>query len=1064
VSDLGQLFHPLVWQWFQKRFGEPTEPQRRGWPIMARGEDILIAAPTGFGKTLAALLCVIDRLLHAALEGQLPQKTVAVYVSPLRALSNDLYRNLQLPLSEIRELATSAGLNLPEIRVAVRTGDTLPSERQRLLKKPPQILVTTPESLFLLLTAARSRPLLTGVETVIVDEIHALARDKRGSHLALSLERLDALTGRPVQRVGLSATQRPISEMAAFLVGAARVDEQTGEPRCSVVDVGHLRDMDLQVLVPPVPLSAVCSKEMWAHVYRLLEQLIRSHGSTVVFVNTRRLAERVAEQLRQTLGEDAVASHHGSLARELRFDVEQRLKEGRLKAIVATASLELGIDVGHIDLVCQIGSPRSISTFLQRVGRSGHTLGQVPKGRLLPLTRDELLECLALARAVYEGKLDALTIPSGSLDILAQQIVAAVAAEGLWGEEELYQLVRRAWPYRELSREDFDAVVRILSEGIGTEGRRGAWLHRDRIHGRLRPRRGARLAALTSGGAIPEQADYPVYTEEPRRFLGTVNEDFALESCVGDVFLLGNRTWEVRHVRGGEMVVTDAQGRPATIPFWLGEAPARTAELSHEVSRLREELATCFTGASDAVEFLLTPASGGAVGGEEPDSSATTEPRAEELAEARLVQLQARCPEVTPAVALLTGPCRGTLFGCWQALAYVAAQLRATGFVPTQNHLLWERFFDDTGGMQVVIHAPFGARVNRAWGLALRKAFCRRFDFELQASADDDGIVLSVGPQHSFPLEELVGLVTVERAAPLLEQALLASPLFRVRWRWNANRSLAVLRWRNGRKVPPALQRFQADDLLTSVFPAQTACFENRPPDLPVPDHPLVRQTLVDCLTEAVDLPGWLQVLEDLRAGRAHITAMQTREPSPFSHRLLNANPYAFLDDAPLEERRARAVATRRLLEDASLRDLGALDPAVTDQVRAEAWPVVRSDDELHDALLALVAIREDRAPAGWSDFFPLLAQSGRATRVRTKAGVTFLTATEMLPVLRAVYGNDVAVDPAVLLPPGLAETTAPEEALAELLAGALSVAGPVTVGALAEGLALPQPAVEAAL
>ncbi|MBI4422971.1 MAG: DEAD/DEAH box helicase, partial [Elusimicrobia bacterium] len=594
-------FDPLVAGWLAERLGPPTEPQRLGWPHIAAGRHTLIAAPTGSGKTLAAFLVCIDGLLRQALEGSLVDETQIVYVSPLKALSNDIRRNLELPLQEIWERAARAGKLVPPLRVGVRTGDTPAAERAAMLKKPPHILVTTPESLYLLLTSPGGRRLLGRVRTVIVDEIHALARDKRGSHLALSLERLEAAGASEPVRVGLSATQKPIEELARFLVGARRVDA-SGRPDCAIVDVGHARRLDVDVELPASLLSAVCSNEQWAEIDQRLIELIQSHRSTLVFVNTRRLAERLSHRLSETLGEGAVASHHGSLSKELRLSAEERLKKGELKAIVATASLELGIDIGFIDLVCQIGSPRSIAAFLQRVGRSGHRLGVVPKGRLFALTRDELLEALALLRAVRRGRLDAVELPRAPLDILAQQIVAEVAARD-YDEAELFERFRAAWPYRDLPRAAFDRIVSLLSEGVAKGRKDGAFLHRDALHGKLRARRGARLAAVTSGGAIPEAADYRVVTEDEGTFVGTVNEDFAIESMSGDVFLLGNTSWRVRSVRSGQVVVRDAQGAPATIPFWLGEAPGRTVELSEELSRLREELAERVPGA-DAAAWL----------------------------------------------------------------------------------------------------------------------------------------------------------------------------------------------------------------------------------------------------------------------------------------------------------------------------------------------------------------------------------------------------------------------------------------------------------------------------
>jgi ATP-dependent Lhr-like helicase len=1029
-----QLLHPLIRQWFQKRFGEPTEPQQLGWPHIAAGRHTLIAAPTGSGKTLAAFLVCLDRLLREWLDGRLDNTIHVVYVSPLKALSNDIERNLQTPLAEICCLAEAAGHQPPPIRAEVRTGDTPSSKRQAMLRRPPHILVTTPESLYLLLTSEKSRQLLRSVKTVIVDEIHALARDKRGSHLALSLERLADLCHQPPVRIGLSATQRPIDQIARFLVGQSKIE-------CEVVDIGHVRELDLALETPPSELSAVCSNEQWGEVYQRLTELISAHRSTLIFVNTRRLAERVAHRLRELLGDDAVASHHGSLSRQIRLSAEQRLKAGQLKAIVATASLEMGIDIGYIDLVCQIGSPRSIATFLQRVGRSGHSLGLTPKGRLFPLTRDELLECMALVRAVRRGDLDCIEIPTAPLDILAQQIVAAVACQQ-WDEDALYDLCCRAWPYRNLLRRDFDAIVKMLSDGVAPNTRRGAHLHRDQIGGRLRARRGARLAAITSGGAIPETAQYRVIAEPEGTFVGTLDEDFAIESMAGDVFLLGNTSWRILYVRGGEVLVRDAQGAPPSIPFWVGEAPARTVELSAEISQLRQEIATRMKALSSRQDELSeadaphsqTRQSSGAAG---PPNSGAFGSGKEETGGDLLTWLQ---------------QCGADAWAAAQAASYVGAQLQATGFIPTQQEILFERFFDESGGMQLVIHSPLGARINRAWGLALRKRFCRSFDFELQAAATDNGIVLSLSPQHSFPIERLFGMLREDNAQALLEQALLAVPMFQVRWRWNVTRALAVLRHQNGKKVPPYLQRFRSDDLLAATFPETVGCLENHHGDVVIPDHPLVRQTMHDCLHEATDLDRWLSLLAGVHSGKVRLVGLDTLEPSPFSHELLNANPYAFLDDAPLEERRTRAVATRRSLSAEDFRDLAKLDPQAIAQVAAEAWPVVRSADELHDALMSMVIIKE-REAAEWTSWLDELVQDGRAARIR-RGPDSWWIAAERWPVIQAVY-HDAVADPPIALPAELQTACNRSDGWVMLVRGRIQHSAPLTAAELAAVLEL---------
>jgi ATP-dependent Lhr-like helicase len=856
-------FHPLVRRWFAERFGEPTPQQAAGWQHIAAGADTLIAAPTGSGKTLAAFLWAVDRLIAASVGAQhaapLQDTTSVVYVSPLKALGNDIQKNLQQPLREIRELAVDLGLAVPEVRVLVRSGDTPAHERQSMLRHPPHILITTPESLYILLTAERSRRMLATAATVIVDEIHAIAGDKRGAHLALSLERLDALAGRRLQRIGLSATQNPITEIARLLVGADHIAPD-GTPHCAIVDAGHRRPLDLSVEVTGHALGPIATHELYADIYDRLAAHVRAHRTTIVFVNTRRLVERVAHQLEQRLGTDKVAAHHGSLSRRTRLDAEEGLKSGAVPVVVATASLELGIDVGHVDLVCHLGAPRALATLLQRVGRSGHWLGAVPKGIFFPLTRDDLVQCAAAIRAVRAGQLDRVTIPHNPLDILAQQIVATVAS-GEISEAKMWELARHAYPFRHLARSDFEAVLAMLSEGVATRrGRRSAHVHRDRVHGYLRPRRGARLAAITSGGAIPDNADYDVVEDPAGTFVGKVNEDFAVESMAGEIFLLGNHSWRIRRVEAGRMRVEDAHGAPPNIPFWLGEAPARTPELSTAVAELRQEV-----GSRSRDEGLCS---------------------------------------------WLMAECGVDGAGAEQIVAYVAETRAVLGEVPTQKTIIAERFFDESGGMQLVIHAPFGARINRAWGLALRKRFCRTFDFELQAAATDDGIVLSLGEQHSFPLDAAFAMVRSATLDEDLTQAVLAAPMFGTRWRWNATRALALLRHSGGRRVPTPIQRMRAEDLLAAVFPAQLACGDNHPGGpIEPPDHPLVKETIANCLHEAMDVDGLRAVIEAIERGRVRALAIDTAAPSPMSHEILDANPYAFLDDAP---RACRVAAAPR--------------------------------------------------------------------------------------------------------------------------------------------------------
>ena len=1099
--------HPLVAEWFVGKFGTPTEPQEQGWPHILAGRTTLISAPTGSGKTLAAFLACIDRLVRKALAGHLEDRTEVLYVSPLKALGNDIQKNLEGPLSEILKMAGDRGLLMPEIRTAVRTGDTLMHERRAMLKRPPHILVTTPESLYILLTAERSRAILRDVETVIVDEIHAVADDKRGAHLTLSLERLEALTYRPAVRIGLSATQKPIEEVAHFLTG-------NGRPAPVVVDVGHKRKLDLAVEVPGSSLGPITTNEMWDEVYNRLVELVEQHRSTLVFVNTRRLAERIAHHLGERLGEENVAAHHGSLSRKLRLSAETKLKEGKVKVLVATASLELGIDIGTVDLVVQISSPRAIAVALQRVGRSGHWRGAIPKGRFFAGTRDDLLECAALVHAIRQGDLDRLIIPDAPLDILAQQIVAACAAEssntkssaavpaavvgasrphsrgqdalepagedagatrnpepteGGWDEDELFALVTRAYPYRNLSRETYDSILEMLSEGIASRrGRYGAYIHHDRVNRKLRPRRGSRLAAITSGGAIPETALFTVVAEPEGIVVGTLDEDFSVESNAGDIMLLGNTSWRIRRVEGksGRVLVEDAHGAPPSVPFWRGEAPARTQELSLHVAGLRKEI-------SDRLHH--------------------TSP----------IGISQSQPAVAETVAWLKAECGLDDSGAEQAVEYVLQGRAVLGDVPTQDTIIAERFFDEGGGMQLIIHAPFGGRINKAWGLALRKRFCRSFNFELQAAATDNGLNIALAEQHSFPLADVFHFLNAETVQPVLEQAALASPIFGTRWRWDANRALALLRFQGGKKVPPQIQRMRSDDLLASVFPDVAACQENIEGDIQIPNHPLVNEVMKDVLTEAMDIDGLKNLLSGIQEGRIRCLAVDTPVPSQFSHEILNANPYAYLDDAPLEERRARAVEMRRILPESVLEEVGKLDQSAIAQVRQEAWPDVRDADELHDVLHTLIAfparawgqptsdIQANAAVLGnilsltsqsdnpspgrtalewtpeigphvgseWQRYFDRLIGQGRAARAE-HAGKTYWVAAERAKAFSLLF-PDAKFDRAIA--EILGNTPSSDDALLTLVTGWMSHLGPATASQLGHMLGLPGSEIEKA-
>ncbi|MGJ7547783.1 DEAD/DEAH box helicase [Pseudomonas alloputida] len=1002
-----ELFHPAVGTWFRRHFATVTDAQARAWPLIHAGQSMLLAAPTGSGKTLSAFLAVLDELFREGLEhdGELPAHTQVVYVSPLKALSNDIRLNLQAPLEGISQALEQQGLKAPRITAAVRTGDTPQKERAAMRKLAPHILVTTPESLYVLMGSASGREGLASVHTVIVDEIHALAGNKRGAHLALTLERLQALSGRPLRRVGLSATQRPVERVAQFLVG--------GQRPCAIVDVGHARQRDLAIEVPPVPLGAVMATDVWGLVYDRLAALAREHRTTLVFVNTRRLAERITRHLSDRLGKEAVAAHHGSLAKELRLDAEQRLKSGQLQVLVATASLELGIDIGDVDLVCQIESPGSIAAFLQRVGRSGHQVEGIPKGRLFPTSRDDLIECVALLDCVRHGELDELHVPKAPLDVLAQQIVAE-ASNQPWQEQALFDCLRQAAPYTALDPAHYQALLRMLAEGYnGRLGIRSAYLHRDAVSGTLRGRRGSQLTALTSGGTIPETADYAVLLEPQALNIGSVNEDFAVESIAGDIFQLGNASYRILRVEPGRVRVEDAQGLPPTIPFWLGEAPGRSDELSAAVARLQARLDERLAQSEEALQWLQDTF---------------------ELDEASASQL----------------------------LDYLGRTREVLGALPSQQTLVMERFFDESGGTQLIIHSPYGSRINRAWGLALRKRFCRTFNFELQAAASEDAIVLSLSTSHSFELDEVWRYLNSRNAEEILIQALLDAPLFGVRWRWNAGVAMALPRFVGGRKVAPQIQRMKSEDLIASVFPDQIACVENIVGERQIPDHPLVEQTLDDCLHEAMDSEGWLALLRRMESGQVRLLCRDLPAPSPLAAAILNARPYAFLDDAPLEERRTQAVLNRRWNDVHDGDDLGALDADAITAVQAEAWPQPGNADEMHEALMTLGAVSHDEVQANpsWDLLLRQLAKAGRAMRLIDEK---LWLARERLNLLQTLYPAS-RLQPALGILPGFDQAIDPDNALSELLRARLSGHGPLSVAQIAAPLGKPAAQVEQAL
>jgi ATP-dependent Lhr-like helicase len=1029
--------HPVVREWFVGKFGTPTAPQELGWPLIFAGRPTLISAPTGSGKTLAAFLICIDQLIRRAIDGSLAATTAVVYVSPLKALSNDVQKNLEQPLGEIQQLALERGYLCSPIRTAVRTGDTLPAERRAMLKRPPHILVTTPESLYILLTAEKSRNNLCSVETVIVDEIHAVADDKRGSHLALTLERLDALVcgenrlspgalirgrSQPPLRIGLSATQNPIELVASFLGGRRG-------PEVAIVQVGQHRTLDLSIEVPAEELGSVATNAIWDDIYERMAELALQHRSTLVFVNTRAMVERLAFCMGERLGAENVAAHHGSLSRKLRLEAERKLKNGEIRLLVATASLELGIDIGSIDLVCQVNSPRAIAAAMQRVGRAGHWRGAIPKGRFFATTRDDLMETAALVRAMRAGVLDRLEIPACPIDVLMQQIVAACAAEP-WEEDALYEVLRRAHPYQQLTRKEYDEILCLLAEGIeASRGRYGSYLLRDRVHGRMQSRRGARTIAVSNGGTIPDTALYSVIVQPEGVQIATLDEDFAIDSSAGDVILLGNASWRIQRVESaGRVLVEDAHGQPPNVPFWRGEAPQRTFELSTFVSTLRQEIGA----------------------------------RTSDVLPGYVSQSHA---QVAETVAWLKQECCVDDAGAEQMIGYIAAGRAVLGAVPALDTIIAERFFDEGGGMQLILHAPFGGRINKAWGLALRKRFCRGFNFELQAAATDNGLNISLAEQHSFPLSDVFDFITEQTVTGLLEQASLDSPIFRARWRWDAGRSLQLLRSYNGKRIAPQVQRTRSDDLLASVFPQVAACQENIEGDIQIPDHPLIREVMKDVLTEAMDLEGLITLLAGIRTGAIRCLAVDSATPSAFAHELLNANPYAFLDDAPLEERRARAVSMRGMVPEKLLGEAGRLDPTAIAELREECWPDVRDEHELHDLLCTLVVVPEEiyafEGAHDWRLFFERLAVQGRAT-IADYGGQRYLVAAERVQHLRLLWPA-VAVEQAVCCP-GETKELVCGDVVRKCVQGWMALLGPVTSRTLGARLGLEVAAIWAAM
>jgi len=1009
-----QKFHPAVQSWFAETLGAATPIQLEAWRALSTKQHAVISAPTGEGKTLAAFLAVIDRLVKRAIAGENIRDTRVLYVSPLKALSNDIEKNLQLPLAGIQRQLKAAEIHIDDIHAMVRTGDTSAADRAKLVRLRPQIVVTTPESLYLMLTSASGRQMLETIETVIVDEIHALAQTRRGSHLLLSIARLESicrdsairngLVYEPFQRIAVSATVKPLAAVAKFLAGNAPV---------ALCRDDRQRAFDIRLLLPSQPLTAVMSGDAWQEIYAQLATEIQKHRTTLIFVNNRRLCERLARHLTEILQEGVsthhglpsdgvhagsnlgVSTHHGSLSHAQRLRSETLLKEGKLKVMVATSSLELGLDIGTIDLVVQISSPRSIHAFIQRAGRSEHHKNGTSRALLVPLTRDDLSECVALVRALRQGELETIELATAALDILAQHIVAEVAMRDV-AADELFAMMSHESVWQNLKRQDFDAVLEMLNDGYSLRfGRRSRYIFYDRTDKVLRARPGARITAALNGGAIPENFEYEVVEEGDNTFVGTVHEDFAIESSQGDVFQLGNRMWQIRQISGNRVTVLHAPDKHPTIPFWIVDVPGRTDALSEAVSSMH----ALYNDLADPEIF-------------------TTQVAAETA--------------LAPAIV-------------GQLAEYYRETAESLKHLPTQTSIVLERFFDEVKNCHIVLHSPFGAQVNRAWGLALRKRFCRQFNFELQAAANDNAIILSLSHTHSFALPDVFSYLKSQTAEQVLVQALLDAPMFEVRWRWNASRALAILRRSTRGKLPAQWQKSGAQDLVALLFPDQIACAENLSGPREIPEHPLVKQTVSDCLNEAMDAQGFLRVLKGIESGAIRTKVIDNATPSPLAHEIINARPYAFLDDAPLEERRTRAVRT-----DVEARQGDEISDETIAAVKAETLYPARNENELYDLLtqFALVPESEILLHGNEADLQSLLARGkvkihACAADSDSSAIHSFYASTDQADLIAAVYEN--------------CDDEKKQRATSSLVLAHLELLGPLSAAELAARLALPE-------
>ena len=1013
LADPLAPFHPLVRQWFTETLGAPSPPQRAGWPVIARGSDTLILAPTGTGKTLAAFLWELDALITDGLTAPLANAVHLLYVSPLKALNNDVQRNLEKPLAELRARFEAAGEHFPDIRVGVRTGDTTAAARARMLRRTPHILITTPESLHILLTSVRGRGIFSALRAVIVDEIHAVAGTKRGVHLAVTLERLARLAPDAPQRIGLSATQRPLDEIARFL-GGYDVPDQGGESRprpVEIVDCGLVKRMDTRVVSPVDDLAHV-DGTIWTAVAPLVLDQIRGARTTLVFVNNRSQSERVAARVNTLAGEEVALPYHGSLSRERRLLLEERLKAGELRAVITTSSLELGIDVGSVDLVVQLQSPKRVAAALQRVGRAGHSLEATSRGVFIPTFRDDALEQVAILEAMRDGDVEPTRVVQNALDVLAQLIVAAVASDDpAWTATGLFAFMRRAYPYHGLTRTAFDETLAMLSGKYPSDiaAELDARLSWDRVTDELTPSRSARMVATISGGTIPDRGLYTVNLADKTR-LGELDEEFVHESRVGDAFQLGSSTWRIRAIEHDRVVVIPAPGAPARMPFWHGEFMARSSHLTARMGAIRRTLdeARTLTDLQSVQERFRTD-----------------EPTARSLAE------------------------------------YVQAQREITG-LPDERHLVLEHFRDETGAVRFVLHAPFGGRVNAPWGMALGRRMRERLGVDVQVQTTDDGLMLRLPDMGTAPPVDAIRALSIEEAERLVLEEVGQSSLFGARFRMNAARALLLPRGNPRRRMPLWLQRLKSLDLLQAVRE--------------YPSFPILVETYREVLQDAFDMAALRDVLNGIASGDIAIRVVQTETPSPFASSLQFGFviDWMYGDDTPRAEQRAALLSLDRALLDELMGGQGAdtetiavLDELLARRRGTAAGRQARDGDELallidrvgdvtRDEIVARVA-----PPGDWrrDDPFIALLESGRliAADIPTATGheQRFLI-IDAYARYRAAFGHALAtVRAGVSLELRNADDVVPVELRAapssrlarrEILARFVALAGPVSV------------------